>query len=266
MFKKIKLIYLLPIIFTSNIFSMEPQAVIDSVRSSKNVPFNLATYDYRAASVLPIYKELDQNEYVILTREIWGKDKGTYDDFSGGRNEGEMHPIETAAREFYEEGILHETLGWDLKDTENFIDPQNSNTLHVIVYSKDRDPNNPQSRNSRTVTYIVNLEKYGNTLLNNFYDALNIEKIMYRTSIVKGKRSTMEKDFIASVQLSKFKEAIINNTNKVEALIINPETREFYHQEITLRPFLIAKLRPYFLNMPYERGENEKIRHYKVSR
>jgi hypothetical protein len=255
MFKKINLIPLLTALFIINIFPMASQP-----------SFNLATYDYKAASVLPIYKELDQQEYVILTREIWGKDKGTYDDFSGGRNKGEMHPIETAAREFWEEGILNETLGWSLEDTKNFIDPQNNNTLQIIIYSKDRDPNNPQSRNSRSVTYIVNFDKYGNTLLNHFYDALTVEKIKHTTSPHKGKRSTMEKDLIASVPLSKFKEAIINNTNKVEALIINPETREFYHQKIILRPFLISKLRPYFLNKPYEQGENEKIKYYKVSR
>ena len=54
MLKKIKLILLLPVLFIINIFSIESPPKTGSLRSSKNVPFNLAAYDYRAASVLPI--------------------------------------------------------------------------------------------------------------------------------------------------------------------------------------------------------------------
>lgn len=248
MFKKIKLIPLFALLCVTNSFPI----------------FNLATYDYKAASVLPIYTELDQQKYVILTREAWGKDKDTYDDFSGGRDKGETDPKKTAAREFWEEAILRETLGWSLNYTEDFIDPQNNNTLYVIAHSKDKNQKYPGSKNFRSVTYIVNFDTYGNSLLNHFYDALTTEKIIDKSGRYKGGRHTLEKDQIAVVLLDNFKKAIIERKKQIQAKIINPKTHEFYTQTITLRPFLISKLRPYFLDKPYEQGENEKIRHYKA--
>ncbi len=249
----------LAIFFITNSFAMEPQQ------------FNLASYANRASSVLPIYTNSNNQQCVILTREARGKDKHTYDDFSGGREPHETHPIQSAAREFWEEAILKETLGWNVEDAENFIDPKRNNTTLVIAYSKDKDPHNPESRGASNVTYMVNFDIHAaNMLFNNFYQAIEKEKKRYEAlGICRRGRCTLEKDRIAEVTLENLKNAIIHSTDSknthVQAKVLDPKTNTFHEEQITLRPFLVSKLRFYFLDMPYKQGEQEKIRHYKVS-
>ncbi|HEX4069117.1 MAG TPA: hypothetical protein VHX42_03390 [Candidatus Babeliales bacterium] len=225
-------------------------------------PFNLAEYPSKSGSVLPLYTH-NKKTYVILTREAHGKDKRKYDDFSGGREKKDKHPRIASAREFYEEAILEKTLGWNLEDTIQFLNPKNSHTQAIIAYSKDKNPQRPNSRDVKNVTYIVDFNKYAKPLFNNFYTALSEEK-------AKKNRSTTEKDRIAGVLLEDLKEAIINKKDRrsvfVSANVLNPRTNSFTKEQITLRPFLVEKLFPDFLNMPYEEGENKKTKHYRVNR
>jgi hypothetical protein len=229
----------------------------------KTATFNLANYQSKSGSVLPLYTGPRKDTYVILTREAHGKDKRKYDDFSGGRERKDKHPQIASAREFNEEAILEHTLGWNLEDTIQFLDPKNSSTLDIIAYSKDKNPRRNNSRDVKNVTYIVNFDTYADRLFNNFYDALAAEK-------AKRNRSTTEKDRIAGVLLEDLKDAIINKQERkpvyVSANVLNPKTRSFQKEKITLRPFLVEKLRPYFLDMQYEPGEDAKIKHYKVHR
>jgi hypothetical protein len=268
--QKLRLMPLFSVIFVANIFPMiqpESQQKPENLsQTAQTLPFNLDTYHYKSASVFPIYRDSDNQQCVILTREGKGKDKYTFDDFSGGREAIEKNPTISAAREFHEEAVLQQTLGWNVEDAEAFIDPRRNNTLYVIAYSKD--PKNQKGRGIKNVTYIVNFDKYAaDMLFNNFYQALTTEKERNeKLGICKREQCTLEKDRIASVLYNDLVNAIIDNKNHVQANILDPKTNRFYTQEITLRPFLVSKLRPYFLNLPYEQGENEKIRHYKIHR
>jgi 8-oxo-dGTP pyrophosphatase MutT (NUDIX family) len=222
--------------------------------------FDLDTYRCNSASVSTLYTHKDKLR-IILTREAHGASKGTYDDFSGGRNKGETNPQTSAAREFSEEAILPKTIELDLKNTEKFIAPTSKNTMYVLAYSKD--PKTAKGRKVRNVTYLVDFDLYATTLFDNFYGALESEKTRYKKLHTKGsEQHTTEKDSIAAVLWDDFKDATINHKKTVDANVLNPKTKRFEKKQITLRPFLTSKYRPYFLGQPYDQGTNCKIRHY----
>jgi hypothetical protein len=286
MFKKLKNTPLFTIIAITAIIAIEPEttktiaakSLVKKSQSSEvpcgkaQTPFILAEYNNRGGSVLPVYTGPKGKLYAILTREARGKNRRKYDDFSGGREIEDKHPMLSAAREFHEEAILHRTLGWDLDTTIAFLNPKTTNVIDIVAYSKDKNPNNKTSQEAKNVTYIVNFNTYAKQLFNNFYDALAAEKKYYRENhIPYREQSTVEKDRITAVLMDDLKEAIINsksgNAVSVLAQVVDPKTNRFRKNKeyITLRPFLVAKLRPYFLDMPYDQGEHKKIRHYKVS-
>src|SRR5579863_415223 len=147
--------------------------------------FRLSQFDHLSAAVLPTFTHRNV-KWAILSREAYGRTKKhTYDAFSGGKDKGETHPIQTAAHEFLQEAILELVLDWDLKDVEKFIDPENENTWIVVAYepyfailrqasdfakaSSDTQDERMKSRPIRNVTYIVNFNKYKTKLFNNFY-------------------------------------------------------------------------------------------------
>lgn len=244
---------------------------------SKEQTFRLSEFNHLSAAVLPTFTHRNI-KWAILSREGYGATKHTYDSFSGGKDKGETHPIQTAAHEFLQEAILELVLNWNLEDTENFINPENKNTWAVIAYEKNPSfakategkykPKNPKSRAVRNVTYIVNFNRYKTKFFDRFYDAREQELARYKAEKIPGRyRVTTEKDRLAKVRWSSLEKAIVNQKHRndpvtVSAYVLNPETKEFNKETITLRPILIMTLRPLFLGCSYEEGENEKIRYY----
>ncbi|HSC25591.1 MAG TPA: hypothetical protein VLB80_05260 [Candidatus Babeliales bacterium] len=252
------------IIFISLLFTLNVYIVrTDELQVSPEL--QILPCNYKSASVLPTFTHRNI-KYAILSREAYGITKRyKYDDFSGGRDKGEINPLDTASREFLEEGILQEALGWNFENTKTFV---NENSWAVISYSKEKNKLYAKNNSIKNVTYIVNFNQHKTDLFNNFYDARNKEKARYdKHRIAKRHRHTTEKDRIAKVRWSDLKNAIINQKHRQDpvyvcAQIMDPLSRLFYKRLITLRPFLVIKLRPFFLDQPYEEGENEKIRHY----
>jgi hypothetical protein len=244
---------------------------IASPAIGKDQTFRLSQFDHLSAAVLPTFTHRNV-KWAILSREGYGvSKKHTYDSFSGGKDKGETHPIQTAAHEFLQEAILELVLDWNLEDVEQFIDPNNENTWIVVAYEKDSNPSNPKSKPIRNVTYIVNFNKYKTKLFNNFYAARAQELARYEAAKIPGKyRVTTEKDRLAKVRWKDLEKAIVNQENKndpvtVSAYVLDPATHNFNKETITLRPILVMTLRPLFLKRAYEQGENEKIRYYSLS-
>jgi hypothetical protein len=218
----------------------------------------LSSLNYKSASVLPYYHH-NNKKWIILSREAFGADKGTYDDFGGAKDPGEKRPVATAAREFNEEGILSKIINITVPQT---IDLLRKNSSYIISYSNQRGTCN--------VTYITNFNNYKDQFFNNFYTA---------RSNAHG-RKYKEKDKIAVVTWNNLKYAIIKHAKQadsfmgrwfghfssqnvtVSALELDPTSLQFKPTTITLRPFLVKKLKLFFLNKPYAKEMNKKIRHY----
>lgn len=212
-------------------------------------PPALSDFKYGSASVLPFYNTR-RTKYVILSREKWGRDAGTYDDFGGKRDKGENDPVESAAREFWEEAILDRTVGLSLMQTQNFIDITKSRNAHYVIANTTR-------RGAKNVTYITNFNKYKTQFISNFYKAR-------RNSL---KIENKEKDRIAIVKWQDLKDAIVSHQHKshsvyVTASVINPITNKGEEQKILLRPYLVVKLRQFFRDQPHVSGKNRRIHFY----
>ncbi len=219
----------------------------------QNIPMapRLSEFDFGAASVLPTFIDLNGKKYLILSREAGGTDIGTYDDFGGKRDligpknnqKKEAHPVITAAREFFEEAILMLSINFSLQNTKDFIEVNNPQTEFVIAYGHN-------------VTYITDFTAYADTFFANFYNAFN-------TTI---SRHSKEKDRIAIVGWDELKTVIhnarFNSGIIMDAQVLNPADQKWYTEKITLRGFFAKKLRPFWMNQPYQQGMSSKIHFY----
>jgi hypothetical protein len=208
---------------------------------------SLSQYNYKAASVLPA-TYFKGSKYVILGRESGGSDQGTYDDFGGKRDANENHPITTATREFFEEGILQETLSMDLVRLKDKIDLSSpTNTTQVIVV------------NQNAVTYIVDFASA---------DIVSFRKKFHDAFARQWSHKYKEKDRIATVRWDRLESAIrgskSNTGVQVQARLIDSKTGQEENQRssIMLRPFFVKKLRPYIENSSYQAGKSSKIHFY----
>lgn len=219
----------------------------------------LSDFYYTSASVLPFFVE-NGKRYFILSREAFGSDANTYDDFGGSRefvdnknkiNPIEKHPVITAAREFFEEAILKFSTNYFLHENtvKNFIDLDAtiSDTAFVIAYLKN-------------VTYITDFSSYKDEFFKKFYHALNKARSLKMQDFT-------EKDRLAVVEWDKLATTITQsnfNTNvKIDVFVLNPYIGRWQNEQVTLRGFFVKKLRPFFAeSKKYQTGLNPKIRFY----
>ena len=201
---------------------------------------SLDTLSYNAAAVLPTYIK-NNVLYAVLSREGYGKDKGTYDSFGGSRDPHEHNPTITAARECAEEMISHRTMHLSANTLQNYINPKKPHTTQVLAH-----------QSFKYVLYITRFDRYINQFFNNFYGSLQ------KTHSFKHK----EKDRIATVAWHDLKAAIVSNKNNVCANVFDPHTNQQKQCSITLRPLLIRSLKPLCMNYTYQTGTNKKIRFY----
>ena len=213
----------------------------------------LSQFNYGSASVLPFYTEENQ-KYVILTREHWGRDSGTYDDFGGKRDRGEKHSVVTAAREFWEEGILDKTIDLSLLEVQDYIDiAQSENTAYIIAATQEL-----WGKTYKHVTYVTDFTPYVTEFLDTFYDA------RWKATKTENK----EKDKIALIAWNDLQDAIVKQKESgypgvyVSATLIDPKTKKKMQKLILLRPSFVSKLRGFFCGDEWECGEHEKMRFY----
>ena len=213
----------------------------------------LSELKYSSGSVLLVYTDRNGTQKVILADEAHGWDRGTFCDFGGKRDKGEVHPVQTAAHEFYEEAIMPTIFGWSLDKTRDFIDiAKSNNTRQINVYS---------NKKMCHVTYITDFTQYRDIFFKQFPTARrNAKDHRFR-----------EKNRLAIVTWQNLKDTITqqrsswftkNQPVKVSALVQDPRTGRFNIETITLRPSFVMSLRPFLLNRPYIQGWNKKIRFY----
>ncbi|HLJ30884.1 MAG TPA: NUDIX hydrolase [Candidatus Babeliales bacterium] len=213
----------------------------------------LSELKYTSASVLPYYFDQQGVKKVILADEAHGWDRTTFADFGGKRDNGETHPVQTAAHELYQEAIIPTTLGWSLDQTLDFIDiAKSGNTQLITVYSRKKTCH---------VTYFTDFTPYRHTLFHHFPGARrHATQSEFRE---KNKLAIVEWDTLKNVvsqQRSSYTPK--NMPVRISALVQNPRTGKFNTEMITLRPAMVMSLRPFFLNRMYVQGWSKKIRFY----
>lgn len=202
----------------------------------------LKDLQYGCASVLPYtsWPSKSNARYVLLGQEAFGRDANTWDDFGGSRDLGENHPIATAAREFAEET---EFLYMNQKQAQRWLEVDAGNTKVVVAKNKN-------------ATYITRFDQQD---LARFTKKFNS----------RARRNT-EKKALAWVKWDNLEHAISSaqrdsngklKSVKVWAQVLDRNNKS-HGQLITLRPFLVVKLRDYFTHKNYVTGKNPKIRFY----
>jgi hypothetical protein len=233
----------------------------------------LGTISFAGASVVPYAIWPNFNAYFLLGREAGGPDKGTWSDFGGARDKGELHPVFTAARELNEE-TMHLLPIQNLAEyLEHYLDPQEASSVgtgYVIVVPA-----------WSAVTYLT---KFAYETLNNFAknfytkraELLEQLKKPQSGKALKNITNQLEKDSLAWVEWGELKKAIANTKRFTEgpkkrsvsvlptvtAYVVD-EHNKIHKQSIFLRPELSNKLEPFFQDKPYVQGEHPRIRIYK---
>lgn len=206
----------------------------------------LSDFDFTSASVLPVFAK-GTTVYLIVAREVEGKSRGTYDDFGGGREKNENHPITTAAREFCEEAITPLSIGLDIQEIQRYLD--SNHTTFIICHTKHQ--------RSKSVTYIIQFNRYYKELLRHFYAARQkATQPAYR-----------EKDRIAVIKWATLTKALsrVKNIKKatVQAWEIDQKTGKWVRKRITLRSSFIRKFKPFFTDRLYEKDAfDRRVRFY----
>lgn len=217
----------------------------------------LTAIQFTGAAVLPIV-HWEKSKCLMVSREAAGWDKGTWDAFGGSRDPHETNPLDTAAREFQEEGITAQTLGFDYVSLRNFIDVSAGNTQMVLA--KYMDDNGTQGTPR---FYVLYLTEFPYVLIKSF-----CENFFPARKKAKNHKYR-EKNGIAMVRWDDLERAIKNNpstTNiQVPAYEFDPKTKKNKQTKsmINLRPLIVKLLRPYIQGYPCVQGENDKIRFYK---
>ena len=213
---------------------------------------------FHAAGVLPITTWVKTGpggakkpvKYIVLARERGGSDKGTWDAFSGKRDAGENHPIVTAAREFYEEANIPNTLHWNRQNTTDYITLKNNKTESIVTLET--------SPGYHYVTYIT---FFPHNLIENW-------RRDFAKSYPKAAAKYREKDAIAVARWDELQQAIAHSPNKnvqVSARIFDFNTLQDQPTKtvIKLRPILAKTLHAYMFKSPTETGADPRIKFYR---
>lgn len=206
----------------------------------------LSKFQFSGASVLPTYKNANGDTMIILGEEAFGRDKNTYDDFGGKKDRGEKHPEITAARECFEELILGKTAHSNLRKIRKHINVNSGNTQYIIARTS-----------KKSVVYITDFSKYWDRIRKKFYSA--------RHSARSGKYK--EKNHLIVTNWTTLENALAQSQPgqpvSIQAYRVKKDGSYAKHPiAIPLRPFFVAKLRPFFQNQPFTQGRNAKIRFY----
>lgn len=287
--KLLKIILIISTLFTLQtiqfLHAMQPSAPI---RESK-VGKKLSEIIWSSAGVLPFFYE-NGKKYVLLSRESRGRRKGTYADFGGSRDKtpsgawedmtsitmfnnysstgtlitlSEKHPVHTASREFWEEAILDLTIGFNPKQTREYIDQRNKNTNLIIACQVS----SAKTPDTYSVSYITDFTEHVDTFTSNFFKARK-----HAIDNPTTRNDQQDKDIIAYVEWDAFKDAICTAKQNANSPVIadtiikwDQKTKKIKTEhavQITLHKNVISMYLQYFTDRPFEQGDNPKVRFY----
>jgi 8-oxo-dGTP pyrophosphatase MutT (NUDIX family) len=225
---------------------------LTTAEASKVTPGRpLNTIMFTGASVLPMY-EKHSEVYVVLGREAYGKDKGKWDAWGGGRDRGESDPERTASREFYEEAILEKTIGFTWNAISDWVSTDYYFTQTVLAKEVSREK-----------YYVMYLTMY-------FEDQIRSLRHRFGKARKEARDShCREKNGIAIVRLDDLISAIYysNSNHGIEApgykVNLSNGHISSHQSQILLRPLLAKVLRPYVEGRNYIEGRDPRERYYR---
>lgn len=205
---------------------------------------------HNAAFVAPLATH-EGKQYLLLGRESAGKDAGTYDSFGGSRITADNKDhLSTAAREFYEEAILKETLKMAQAKVRDYLALSAGHTSYIFIIDH-------AYKSIRNVLYLTDFTHKELTMIQDTFATA------YKHA--PSGHEFHEKDAIAYLPFDEVLEAIASSTSdsgiKVSASVTDLQGKRS-EQMITLRPVLVKVLRGFAEDLPYESGEDPRIRYY----
>jgi 8-oxo-dGTP pyrophosphatase MutT (NUDIX family) len=224
-------------------------------------PITLSTFPHAGASALPYTRWKPKNQggkaYFLLSREVAGPDKGTYDAFGGKKDPNETVE-KTASRELSEEAM---GLLGNPQALASHISSHGQNTHAVVCNDK-----------KRFAVYITKFApKTLEHLTHNFYSTR--QKLLHTPGI---KHCLLEKDAIAWVSWQNLEQAIANAPRthngqgplitpiKVWANVVDAQGNKSA-QQINLRPVFVSTMQPFFKKAQapvLRQGINPKVKFY----
>lgn len=240
--------------FKKNITNFLLLGALNFIYIANGMTPSLSNFQYKCASVLPYTKFESGKKYFVLAREAFGSAQGTWDAFGGARDANEVHPVQTACREFCEESInLFNPQG----GVEKYIDVDSGNTKQIIANNK-----------CKSVVYFTYLSKE---------DARRISYGFQKARSNAKKFEFREKDAIAYVLWDDLEVAIANAPRnnqgslilpiKVNAIVFDPTiskdpAKSKIKKLINLRPFFVSTVQPFFQNKNFTQGKHKAITFY----
>ena len=207
----------------------------------------LEGFNAQAAFIAPT-TEINGEVYVILAREIGGSDKGTYDAFGGKVDPSDNNdPLNTAAREFFEEGITSATLDMQFSQVRSYIDLAAPNTEYVFAVDD-------------TYRNVLVISSFAYGLISYFMGT-------FRTAYKNAPwgQGHHEKDALASVKMKDLLAAVARSSSsknvQVKAAVTDLEGNSV-SQLISLRPVFVKCLRGFAKGLSYTVGVDPRIRFY----
>jgi hypothetical protein len=214
----------------SSFFKKTPSLINTSNQSNVMA---LSDFSFNAATVMPLFKS-NGEYFVILAREKYGRDKGTFDGFGGSKNIGERHPVLTASRECSEETI--NLLGTQ-KEIKQHIDVlknndlSTGNTLFIIA-----------NQNKKAVFYVTEFDKAKiMNFTSKFYDSLSKAKKFENKEKDKLAIIKWEKLVKTFAQASKDSNGKLTLPIKMSAEVLTKDGQKI-EKEIILRPYLVSSM------------------------
>lgn len=215
------------------------------------------TLRFGGAAILPIVslptKKGKPKDHYIISRNAFGQYKGTFDDFGGSRDPQETHPVQTAAREFYEEALAGPVLKKSIKNLEKKIDLAGKDTQAVLVQSIPG-----KGGKSNYVTFIARFGQNSSRKMTHAFGAARAKPGLAF--------AFKEKDQIALVRVDKLKQALLNNPNNNNVFVpakvyagIKPVGKI---STIKLHPFFAKRIRAKYQGKPIAIGTDNRVKLY----
>lgn len=236
--------------YNKNIYKMMGWLVASCVWVSFVYPVARVDHHYRGAFILLYFKENNEINF-ILGREHMGRNKGTWSLPGGSIDKLDgKNPMVTAAREFFEEFLIADTLGISINHVIRYLEHH---------YADDKGAKEPITMD-KTIIFLVPISiKAAKKLLKSFDGALRKISQCARNGNRADFIKYLEMDSLAVVASSDIPSNLSINNRELPAKVYG-KNKAMINTAITLRPMAVRVLKraPWFVDKGHHQLLNVK--------